>query len=78
MENIILEFKKKFKELSESSPKENLEANMKIFLNIVFEKLDVVPRAEFEKQKETLKKAQNKLNELENKIDNLLKEKKIK
>ena len=41
------------------------------------EKLDVVPRAEFEKQKDLLKKAKVRLNELEEKIEELSKTKKL-
>jgi hypothetical protein len=76
MENIIFEFKKKFKEFSNSSTKDDLESNFKIFLNTAFEKLDVVPRAEFEKQKDLLKKAKDRLTELEKNIDELLETKK--
>ena len=76
MEKIISEFAKKFNEFSNSSAKNDIESNLKTFLNTALEKLDVVPRSEFEKQKDLLKKAQAKLNDLEEKIEELSKNKK--
>ena len=73
MEKIISEFAKKFNEFSSSSAKNDFESNLKTFLNTALEKLDVVPRSEFEKQKDLLKKAQAKLNDLEEKIEELSK-----
>lgn len=75
MEDIFFEFKKRFKEFSNSSSKDEFESSLRIFINSALSKLDVVPRAEFEKQKEMLVKAQNKLKELEKNIDELLKDK---
>ena len=76
MEKIISEFAKKFNEFSNFSAKNDIESNLKTFLNTALEKLDVVPRSEFEKQKDLLKKAQAKLNDLEEKIEELSKNKK--
>ena len=77
MEKIISEFAKKFNEFTNSSTKNDLESSLKTFLYTALEKLDVVPRAEFEKQKDLLKKAQVRLNELEEKIEELSKTKKL-
>ena len=77
MEKIISEFAKKFNEFSSSSAKNDFELNLKTFLNTALEKLDVVPRSEFEKQKDLLKKAQARLNQLEEKIEELSKTKKL-
>ena len=77
MEKIISEFAKKFNEFSNSSAKNDLESSLKTFLYTALEKLDVVPRTEFEKQKDLLKKAQVRLNELEEKIEELSKTKKL-
>ena len=71
MDKIISEFAKKFNEFSNSSAKNDFELSLKNFLKTALEKLDVVPRAEFEKQKDLLKKAQEKLNELEKKLEKL-------
>ena len=71
MDKIISEFAKKFNEFSNSSAKNDFESSLKNFLKTALEKLDVVPRAEFEKQKDLLKKAQEKLNELEKKLEKL-------
>ena len=75
MENLFFEFKKKFEQFAKSSSKEEFESNFKPFINAALDKLDVVPREEFEKQKEMLKKAQNRLNELEESLDELIKKK---
>ena len=77
MEKIISEFAKKFNEFSNSSAKNDFESSLKTFLYTALEKLDVVPRAEFEKQKDLLKKAKVRLNELEEKIEELSKIKKL-
>ena len=77
MEKIISEFAKKFNEFTNSSTKNDLESSLKTSLYTALEKLDVVPRAEFEKQKDLLKKAKVRLNELEEKIEELSKTKKL-
>tara|TARA_E500000331_G_C17111648_1_gene649923 strand:+ start:215 stop:442 length:228 start_codon:yes stop_codon:yes gene_type:complete len=75
MEKLIYEFKKKFEQFAKSSSKEEFESNLKPFISAAFDKLDVVPRKEFEKQKEMLKRAQDRLNELEESLDELIKKK---
>ncbi|OUW04209.1 MAG: hypothetical protein CBD16_02525 [Betaproteobacteria bacterium TMED156] len=73
MEEIISEFKKKFKDFSNHSSRENLETQIKLFISTTLNKLDVVSKEDFEKQKKTLEKAQSKLKDLEKKLDELLK-----
>jgi BMFP domain-containing protein YqiC len=68
--------KKKFREFSNPSSNQEFESSFKSLVSAALKKLDVVPRAEFEKQKKVLEKAQKKLDELEEIIDKLLKSKK--
>ena len=52
----------------ENSPAKDIEKNVKAMLSSALARLDVVPRAEFDRQTEVLRKTREKLDALEKRI----------
>lgn len=65
---LIEEISARMRDVITNNPMQDVEKNMKIMLQGVFSKLDLVSREEFDIQKEVLIKTREKLSELENRL----------
>ena len=66
MENRLLdELHRKISELVAASPARDVEKNLKALLSSTFARLDLVTREEFDVQREVLRRAREKLQQLE-------------
>ncbi len=62
------EIDRKMKEIFAHSPAADLEKNLRVLLQSVFSRLDLVSREEFDVQREVLARTRTKLQELEAKL----------
>ncbi|MCX8514433.1 MAG: hypothetical protein RL017_191 [Pseudomonadota bacterium] len=69
---LIDEVNKQLSELISVSPLKDVEKNVKALILAIFNKLDLVTREEFDTQQKILLKTKYKLDELEQKIEQLM------
>ena len=68
---LLEEIDRKMKEIFARSPAADLEKNLRVLLQSVFSRLDLVSREEFDVQREVLARTRAKLAELEAKLAEL-------
>ena len=69
--DVFNDFQAKMSELLKNSPAKDIERNMKAMLSQGFSKLDLVTREEFDVQQEVLRRAREKLQQMEARVAEL-------
>lgn len=65
---LLDDLNRRMKELVEASPARDIERNLRAFATGAFSRLDLVTREEFDVQQEVLKRAREKIEQLEAKV----------
>ena len=72
MDNRVLdEFANKIKDLLSNTPAGDMQKNLRALLQSTFSRLDLVTREEFDVQREVLKRAREKITQLESRLAEL-------